>query len=178
LKSWSQRSVTHECHTPASTMSLTRQRIFGLCRRSAFTSPNIRKRQASSDSHHDHHEDSNVYPEESFNTPFWRNTVIVALAGIAVYNIIPYFDRDGTYIARYIVHYKTSSHVWADLNNKHLEQSIQAAENQLLTGSALRSPVIRMRYLSSLDYASPRNVPVGNQVDFSDLVIKKDQPWA
>ncbi|KAF8513097.1 hypothetical protein BU17DRAFT_53615 [Hysterangium stoloniferum] len=159
-------------------MSLTRQRILGLCRRSVFTTPYVRTRQASSDSHHDHHEDPNVYPEESFNTPFWRNTVIVAIAGIAIYNIVPYFDRDGTYIARYIARYKTSSHVWADINSKHLEQSIQAAENQLLTTSALRSPVIRMRYPSSLDYASSRNVPVGSQVDFSDFVVKKDEPWA
>ena len=144
------------------TMSHVRQRVFGLCRRSTRISlPASQIRHASSDPH-SHHEDTNIYPEESgsllysspflsfiscigFNTPFWRNTVIFTLLGFGIYNFAPYVDKDGTYITRYIQHYKTPNEVWTRINNKHLELSVDAAQSRLLIGSAMRPHILRMR---------------------------------
>ncbi|KAF8585936.1 hypothetical protein K439DRAFT_1008482 [Ramaria rubella] len=177
-------------------MSLARQRVLTLCRRSTCASlPAIQTRLASSDSH-SHQEDTTVYPEENFNTPFWRNTLLISLLGIGVYNLYPLLDKDGTYITRYIQLYRTPSDVWTRINEKHLEQSIEAAQGQLLITSAMRPRVHRMRnplYVStslplvlihpgldgnsSLDTASPHRVPVGGQVDMSNVQVKKDAPW-
>lgn len=144
-------------------MSLTHQRVFGVCRKSTRIPLLATPMRFASSNPHSHHDDANVYPQESmlrlylgllltkfissqaFNTPFWRNAAIVTLLGIGLYNLVPYLDKDGTYITRYIQHYATPSDVWTRINDKHLELSLDAAQGQLLIGSAMRPRVLRMR---------------------------------
>jgi hypothetical protein len=83
-----------------------------------------------------------------FNTPFWRTTAILTLLGVGLYNLVPYIDKDKTYktyVTRYIQHYATPQDVWTRINDKHLELSADAAQGQLLIGSAMRPPIMRMR---------------------------------
>ena len=80
-----------------------------------------------------------------FNTPFWRNTIILSFLGIGIYNLVPYLDKDGSYITRYIQHYATPSDVWTRINQKHLELAMQTAQGQLLIRDAERPRVFRMR---------------------------------
>ncbi|KAF8514149.1 hypothetical protein JB92DRAFT_160775 [Gautieria morchelliformis] len=159
-------------------MSLTRQRVLALSRRSTCIPLAATQLRLSSSDPHSHHDDANVYPQESFNTPFWRTTALLTLLGIGLYNLVPYIDKDKTYITRYIQHYATPRDVWARINDKHLELSADAAQGQLLIGSATRPHILRMRYPAALEYASPHNVAVGSQTDMSHVVVKKDNSWA
>ncbi|KIJ49492.1 hypothetical protein M422DRAFT_246579 [Sphaerobolus stellatus SS14] len=168
-------------------MSLARQRVLRLSARSIRVPlPTISRRLESSLSHsdhsdhsdHHHGQDSNVYPEETWNTPFWRGTVAAVLFTTGIYAAYPYLDKNGDYIQRFILRYRTPKEVWASLGSKHLEQSVKQASDALLVSEAVKSPVYRMRNPMSMDFASQHNVPVGASVDTSNVKLKKDDPWA
>ncbi|GJJ06440.1 hypothetical protein Clacol_000632 [Clathrus columnatus] len=162
--------------------TLARQRVLSTLNRTGKKARTlVLTRCASTGSHSHHHEDqhdSTVYPEESFNTPFWRATAIAAVIGFGAYKVVPLLDEDGTYITRYIQQYRTSPEVWNDINSKHLKQTIGAAEDQLVTHNALRPVVHRLRHPATMEYASARNVPVGVDNVLRDVVVKRDESWS
>jgi len=118
------------------------------------------------------------YPEETFNTPFWRRTALTILLGVAIYQAYPYLDEDGDYITRYLAYYQPDPRIWKIYETLGVYAAIRKANGQLLIESAQKSPIHRLRNPMSLDYASTRNVPVGSQVDVSKVQVKRSDTWA
>ncbi|KAK4057199.1 hypothetical protein OIO90_001694 [Microbotryomycetes sp. JL221] len=128
-----------------------------------------------------------VYPEEGFNAPFWTKLAIGGLALALVLRLAPAppeatgqdEDADNNqapWITRYITHNLTpATDLWKQRNERHLELSIEAANDKLLFQEAEKPKIRRLRYLGSFDQASPNLIPVGSQADLSDLVIKHEK---
>jgi len=68
----------------------------------------------------------------------------------------------------------TPSDIWKERNEDHLELSVDAAKARLLTGTATRPVVPRIRFTGRFEDASPHKQVVGEDVDLSGLVIKSD----
>ncbi|KAJ3506728.1 hypothetical protein NLJ89_g6705 [Agrocybe chaxingu] len=130
---------------------------------------------ASSASHdhqdHDHHheQDSTVYPAESFGGRFWRNVVLVSIAGAVGLKYAPE-PSENVYLTRWIAMYTAPRDYWLSLNAKHTAQQEEYARVGLLVNDAQRPPVHRFRYPQMLDQASAFLVPVGSDVDVSSVV--------
>jgi len=141
----------------------------------------IRRRAASthaSDDHGHHHTHDNYqYSPEGFFTPFWRNTVILSFLGYGVYRFMPsrtsLDGKEGSLTSR-IRNTLTPADTWKERNEKHLALSLEAAEAKHLTGSARRPLMPRTRYPGKFEDASPHKQAVGDQIDFSTLLIKED----
>ncbi|WWC92555.1 uncharacterized protein L201_007514 [Kwoniella dendrophila CBS 6074] len=153
------------------------------------------KRASHDDSHHQHGEGSDdAYTTESFFTPFWRNTIILTAVTVLVYPYLPstsnlnqittspslnpdFFQKSTTnkelpYITRLLTKITPESKIWTERNDKHLQLSKDAAETKLLFQEAERPKVLRMRYPSSFEQASPHNIAVGSQTDLKDLKVQ------
>ncbi|PWN27596.1 hypothetical protein BDZ90DRAFT_232024 [Jaminaea rosea] len=157
-------------------------------RRSFHASP-ARKDAAHSSGGHG----SEEYAPETFATPFWRNIFLFTLGGFGLYRFSllgaethstrqPGGDdlehEEGNddkrpFLTRYIENYTTSSDTWKQNQERHLELSKQAAERKLFLQDAEMAPVRRMRYIQTFQQASPHLNKVGDQVDLSDLEIRK-----
>ncbi|KAI5481165.1 hypothetical protein MNV49_005600 [Pseudohyphozyma bogoriensis] len=149
----------------------------------AAARPSLRSASAPSLSRaaHDHaHADSNagdVFPEEGFNAPFWRNGVIFALSLALVYRLTPAASADSNEespITKYLAFHMPDKQLWVDRSVKHLEMAKQAADDRLLFQEAESSKVKRIKYPGVFQQASP-NFAVGSQADLSDLVIKSER---
>ncbi|PPQ99729.1 hypothetical protein CVT24_009712 [Panaeolus cyanescens] len=129
-------------------MSLARRAVFSAAR---LTKPTcvVQRRAASSSSHddHGHHEehDSTVYPSEGFGNTFWRNVVLISLAGVAAAKFAP-APNDEVYLTRWIAMYTSPRDYWLELNAKHTAQQAQVSEDHLLVGDAHRPAIHRFRY--------------------------------
>ncbi|KAG6813659.1 hypothetical protein H0H92_008896 [Tricholoma furcatifolium] len=133
----------------------------------------VSRRNASSSAHDNHHhEDSNEhYPKEEFSGPVWRNTVLAALAVVAVYKYAPEATED-TYLTRWIALYSTPREKLLEIAVKHTDLSANDCEINYLQSNASVPPVRRYRYPQSLDKGSPFMVPIGGTVDTSNVVVK------
>ncbi|WVQ95423.1 hypothetical protein IAU59_002520 [Kwoniella sp. CBS 9459] len=162
-------------------------------RRSISTSP---RRSAGHDDHsHGHAEtgDSDAYTNESFFTPVWRNTFILVTASILIYPYLPSPSSSTTspsldpetfsqiakskdssipWLTKKLADITPEAKVWTERNDKHLELTKEAAETKLLFQEAERPKVLRMRYPSAFEQASPHNIPVGSQADLTDLKVQ------
>ncbi|GAA5881409.1 hypothetical protein JCM1840_007559 [Sporobolomyces johnsonii] len=130
---------------------------------------------------HAHPEPStDVFPQEGFNAPLWRNLSLAAI-GLAIYlRVAPSSSSDAEpsepWLTRYIAHnLAPSADKYRERNNHHLELAKQAADDKLLFQDAERQRIRRMKYLGSFGQASPNLIPVGSQADLSDLVIKSEK---
>lgn len=104
-----------------------------------------------------------------FNTPIWRNTILLMIGAVGIYRVstlhgdIPTITRsvdpdshdeegqeDGEdkrpFLTRYIDYYSTPSTVWKERNERHLDAVREKAEEKLLFQDAERPPVHRFRY--------------------------------
>ncbi|WWC72797.1 uncharacterized protein I206_106761 [Kwoniella pini CBS 10737] len=150
------------------------------------------KRASHDDSHHGHGEGAeDAYTTESFFTPFWRNTLILTTISILAYPYLPSTSTNTTspsldpetwskstkdnslpVVTRLLAQITPKAEVWTQRNDKHLELSKEAAETKLLFQEAERPKVLRMRYPSSFEQASPHNIAVGSQADLTDLKVQ------
>ncbi|UZJ51201.1 hypothetical protein CBS101457_000521 [Exobasidium rhododendri] len=146
-----------------------------------------------------HHEEEEHYPSEGFNSPIWRNTLLLAIASAGIYRFsITHADphparssssgrsapgnesEDDTndddnrpFLTRYIDYYSTPAQFWKERNERHLDFVREKAEERLLFQDAERPPVHRLRYANTFEQASPHCLAVGAQADLSDLKVKR-----
>nr|ODN74929.1 hypothetical protein L203_06612 [Cryptococcus depauperatus CBS 7841] len=134
---------------------------------------------------------SDAYTTETFFSPSWRNAFLFFTASLLIY---PYLSSPSTKpispsldpeafeearkdqslpaLTRWLANQISKAEVWKKRNDKHLELSKEAAETKLLFQEAERPRIWRMRYPSSFEQASPYNIPVGSQIDLSDLKVQ------
>ncbi|KAI0334941.1 hypothetical protein GY45DRAFT_1293768 [Cubamyces sp. BRFM 1775] len=137
----------------------------------------IQRRAASSHSHdehhHEEHHDTNEYPAEVFNTPFWRRAALAAVGVVAFYKFAP-APGDENPIAKYIARTMTPAEVWKNLAWNHLVLSTQVSDETKLVTTAKPPPVHRYRFPQRMDMYSAHLQPVGIKLDASDVVVKRD----
>ena len=151
-----------------------------------------------------------------FHGPFWRNTALAVLLSFAVYTVslshapaakpinleqshdpneqpVEAKDKDMPYLTRYLAYHMPREGLWKERNDKHLELTVKAAEDQLLVQDAQRPKIRRLRYAGAFEQASPHGqfwasirlelghslmqytlagIPVGSTIDLSDLQVK------
>ncbi|KAJ3547653.1 hypothetical protein NM688_g5378 [Phlebia brevispora] len=142
----------------------------------------VPRRSASSSSavtehdHHDehHHEDNTVYPPETFANKYWRNFVLVTLAGLAIYKYAPSPEEESL-VSRLVAHYKPPAELWQQINSEHIAQSAESQTGALLVASAKVNSVHRYRFPQMLDQHSAFCQPVGLGVDMSNVAVKTDK---
>ncbi|KAI0371132.1 hypothetical protein BV20DRAFT_965803 [Pilatotrama ljubarskyi] len=136
----------------------------------------IQRRAASShahdEHHHEEHHDTNEYPPEVFNTPFWRRVALASLGVIAFYKYAP-APGDENPIAKYVARTMTPAQVWKNTGFKHLLLSAQGSDETLLVADAKPPVVHRYRFPQKLDMYSPHANPVGLKLDAGDIVVKR-----
>ncbi|KAF9244848.1 hypothetical protein BU15DRAFT_85705 [Melanogaster broomeanus] len=135
----------------------------------------IQSRFASHDSHAhgDHVDHAHYHPEAGFSTPFWRNTFLLSLAGVAFYKWAPSPDED-VYLTRWIALYATPREILAKLNEKHLLQSQQVTDNATIQARGMRPGMIRYRYPQSVEQASPHLQAIGSVPEVSHIAVRSD----
>ncbi|KAI0769310.1 hypothetical protein BD413DRAFT_81224 [Trametes elegans] len=137
----------------------------------------IQRRAASShahdEHHHEEHHDTNEYPLETFNTPFWRGAVLATLGFVAFYKYAPE-PNDQNLIARFVNSAKTPEEVWKDISFKHLLLSAQASDERLLVTDAKPPVVHRFRFPQRFEMFSPNSHPVGLKIEVGDVHVKRD----
>jgi hypothetical protein len=125
-----------------------------------------------------------------FSWTFWRNSILTALVAVGFWNYAPAPGED-VYLTRWIAMYHTSTEEWLRLNLKHLVQSQQESQGIRLLTDARRPPMYRYRFpqlvpqlhlcasfepksfvYRRFEHYSSHRVPVGSQVDTSDLRVK------
>ncbi|KDN51380.1 hypothetical protein K437DRAFT_254787 [Tilletiaria anomala UBC 951] len=133
---------------------------------------------------------------EGFSAPIWRNTFFLLIAGVVAYRLsemqastssahsshVNADEHDDSeeaadtrpFLTRYIAYYTTPADVWKRRNAKHYELVKEEAEKKLFFQDAERPPVHRFRYPQTFEQASPHGLPVGAQVDLSDLKVKTE----
>lgn len=125
------------------------------------------------DAHHDDHHghgpvDTNVYPEDSFRAPIWRNFVLVSVLGVAVAKFLPDDWRENNFILRAWRHHGyVEPEVYRERNIKHLEQSVVQAHDKLILEHAERPKKRQWAYQGYTDSGCPHGVPVGTSVSFN-----------
>jgi len=156
-----------------------------LIRRAALTTVrsktilSTQRRTASSSNDHGHHEehhDSTVYPVEGFGNAFWRNVLLLSLAGVATYKYAPRADDD-LYLTRWIKMYTNSREHWLQLNAKHTAQQMEVSHTGMLLSDAQRPAVHRFRYPQALIQRSPFLNAVGSHVDMEGVVLRGEKEF-
>ncbi|AFR98235.1 hypothetical protein C343_06211 [Cryptococcus neoformans C23] len=151
-------------------------------------------RRAAHSDHHGAEDQSDTHTNESFFTPSWRNAFIILTASILIYPYLPSpsnkpaspsldpeafaaarKDEALPALTRWLAKQTEKAEVWAQRNEKHLELTKEAAETKLLFQEGERPKVLRMRYPSSFEQASPHSIAVGSQADLSDLKVRPAQ---
>ncbi|KAI0645395.1 hypothetical protein C8Q79DRAFT_1001015 [Trametes meyenii] len=122
--------------------------------------------------HHEEHHDTNEYPPEVFNTPFWRRAALAAVGVVAFYKFAP-APGDDNFIAKYISRTMTPAEVYRNLSFKHLVLSAQGSDETLLVTDAKPPVVHRYRFPQKLEMYSPHAQPVGLKLDASDVVVRR-----
>jgi len=134
------------------------------------------RRTASSSHDHGHHEDSTVYPPEGFGNAFWRNVLLLSLAGVATCKYAPRADED-LYLTRWIKMYSYSRDQWIELNAKHTAQQMEWSHTGLLFSDAQRPAAHRFRYPQAMVQSSPFLNAVGSHVDMEGVVLRGDKEF-
>ncbi|PWN90094.1 hypothetical protein FA10DRAFT_104031 [Acaromyces ingoldii] len=144
-------------------------------------------------------DDDETYPSEGFSAPIWRNTVLFVIAATGIYRFSnlhadphpsrasssgrsapgneseddEHDDDNRPFLTRYMDYYFTPASFWKERNERHLDYVRERAEEKLLFQDAERPPIHRLRYPSTFEQASPHRISAGDQVDLSDLHVKK-----
>ncbi|KAK4698826.1 hypothetical protein P7C70_g7443, partial [Phenoliferia sp. Uapishka_3] len=121
----------------------------------ARPTPVLSRATLSRPSSHDHHAPASasdeVYPEEGFTKPIWRNLALGALAVALAYRLAPasapVTEENPHPITSYIAANMPAAGQWKANATKHLELAKEAADDKLLFQEAERPKVRRLRYL-------------------------------
>ncbi|TYJ51686.1 hypothetical protein B9479_007736 [Cryptococcus floricola] len=137
--------------------------------------------------------ESDTYTKESFLNPKWRNALLLLTTSLLLLPHLPApskshlspslspeafqaarRDVEGElpWLTRWFVRETEKAEVWRERADRHLELEKERADGRLLVQEAERPRVLRMRYPSRFEQASPFNIPVGSQVDLSDLKVR------
>jgi len=103
--------------------------------------------------------------------------VFTALAVFSPFDMLPGASKDdeeAPWLTRVIAHNAPSRETWQKLNERHLQQTEQLAQNTQLVQHAKQPTVLRYRYTNGFSQVSPHRLPVGGTTDISDLEIKHD----
>ncbi|KAF8972969.1 hypothetical protein BDZ97DRAFT_1649328 [Flammula alnicola] len=154
-------------------MSLARRALLVASRSKPVFTTQTRAASSSSHDHHEdaHHEDSTVYPAETFGTALWRNVLLASVAGVAIFKYAPVADEN-VYLTRWIAMYKTPRDYWLSLNATHTVQAEEIAQGTILMNDASTPAIHRFTYPQSMLQASPFMNGVGLSVDMSGVVPK------
>jgi len=161
-----------------STMMFIRRAALTTTTRSTILSTQRRAASSSHDHghHHQEHHDSTVYQPEGFGNAFWRNILLLSLAGVATYNYAPRPD-DNLYLTRWIKMYMSSRDHWLTLNAKHTAQQMEVSHAGMLLSDAQRPAVHRFRYPQSMVQSSPFLNAVGSHVDMEGIVLRGEKEF-
>ncbi|KAI8993778.1 hypothetical protein BD414DRAFT_435959 [Trametes punicea] len=137
----------------------------------------IQRRAASTQTHEEHHHeehhDTNEYPPEVFNTPFWRRVALVAVGVVAFYKYAP-APGDDNPIAKYLSRSQVPAEVYKEAAFKHLLLAAQGSDETLLVADSKPPVVHRLRFPQRLEMYSPHSQPVGLKIHAGDVVVKRD----
>ncbi|KAI0655945.1 hypothetical protein C8Q70DRAFT_922624 [Cubamyces menziesii] len=127
----------------------------------------IQRRAASSHSHdehhHEEHHDTNEYPPEVFNTPFWRRAALAAVGVVAFYKFAP-APGDENPIGKFIARTMTPAEVWRNAGWKHLVLSKEVSEETKLVTTAKPPPVHRYRFPQCVYLSFAAAMPCWNHI--------------
>lgn len=121
-----------------------------------------------------------------FHGPFWRNSFLAVILSFAVYTVslshapaakpinleeshdpndtpVEAKDKSMPYLTRYLAYHMPREGMWKERNDRHLELTVKAAEDQLLIQDAQRPKIRRLRYAGSFEQASPHGEPANAQ---------------
>ncbi|WVQ77617.1 hypothetical protein IAR50_007305 [Cryptococcus sp. DSM 104548] len=149
-------------------------------------------RRAGHEEHHGAEEgEADYYTKESFLNPKWRNVLLLTTAAALIFPYLPTpskanlsptlspeefaaarRDEQLPWLTRWFVRETEKAEVWKERADRHLELTKEGADMKLLFQEAERPKVLRMRYPSRFEQASPFNIGVGSQVDLSDLKVR------
>ncbi|ORZ14666.1 hypothetical protein BCR42DRAFT_353992 [Absidia repens] len=118
-----------------------------------------------------------VTKEETFGNNVWRNTILLAIAGVVWYRVDQRMTDQGEEkhpFTRWIEFHMNKSHENDQIAQANLENANKIAEYRLVYQDAQRPPIYRMRYPESFERASPRALVAGTHCDTSDMVIRKN----
>ncbi|ORY26787.1 hypothetical protein BCR39DRAFT_540216 [Naematelia encephala] len=156
------------------------------------------RRAAHHDHHDDHHHshphedvDPDVYTHPSFLTPAWRNTALFFAILVVAWPYIPSppeghcspnytpekfkswrTDPNIPFLTRLIARWTEDAEVVKARNDKHLELEYKASQRRLLFSDAQRPKVMPVDP-RLFDLESKFSIPVGTQLDLSDVKGKK-----
>ncbi|KAI9067124.1 hypothetical protein FKP32DRAFT_1588936 [Trametes sanguinea] len=137
----------------------------------------IQRRAASShahdEHHHEEHHDTNEYPPEVWNTPFWRRVALAAVGVVAFYKYAP-APGDENPIAKYIARSMASPEALKEASFKHLLLCAQGSDETLLVADSKPPVVHRLRFPQRLEMHSPHSLPVGMKLSTEGVVVKRD----
>jgi hypothetical protein len=122
---------------------------------------------------------SHAEPEpETFGNRFWTRLLLTAVIGAGFYRINDYLTRDGnphpftTFIGSYLKDYDGT--LVYDVEKQSIPIRQQHANDQLILQNRPfnRTPVGRFSFPDTFSRASDFLIPVGSQVDVSDIKMK------
>ncbi|SAM09717.1 hypothetical protein [Absidia glauca] len=151
--------------------TLLRSQAPKLNRPALRTSNNIiRKRWASTES-----TSNEAVKEETFSNNVWRNTIILAIAGVVWYRVDERMTDQGDEkhpFTRWIEFHMNKSHENDEIAQANLDNANKIAEYRLVYQDAQRPPIYRMRYPEAFERASPRALVAGTHCDLSDVNVR------
>lgn len=158
-------------------MMLIRRVALTTTRSTAILSTQRRTASSSHDhGHHGEHHDSTAYPPEGFGNPFWRNILLLSLAGVAACKYAPRADDD-LYLTQWIKMYTHSRDHWLALNAKHTAQQMEVSHAGMLLSDAQKPAAQRFRYPQALIQSSPFLHAVGSHVDMEGVVLRGEREF-
>ncbi|WFD26364.1 hypothetical protein MNAN1_001343 [Malassezia nana] len=119
------------------------------------------------------------YPSEGFRSPLWKYALLALVGGVVAVNVRSGKKEEGEskkpYLTELIESFFVPVEEVQEENRKHLEWSMKKAEAQLLFQDAQKPQAHRFKFPAALDQYPRRNVPVGSQLDASDIQPNKER---
>ncbi|WFD18667.1 hypothetical protein MCAP1_000874 [Malassezia caprae] len=119
------------------------------------------------------------YPSEGFNSSLWKYALLALVGGIVAVRMGPAKKQEGEEKKPYLTELIESLFVPVEdvqkENRKHLDWSMKKAEAQLLFQDAQKPPAHRFKFPAALDQYPQRSIPVGAQIDASDIQPNKER---
>ncbi|KAI8338867.1 hypothetical protein BC941DRAFT_421435 [Chlamydoabsidia padenii] len=113
--------------------------------------------------------------EETFGNNVWRNTIVLAIAGVIWYRVDERLTDQGDEkhpFTRWIEFHMNKSHENDEIAEAQLANANKIADYRLVYQEAQRPPIHRMRYPESFERASPRALVAGTHCDLSDVNVR------
>ncbi|SHO76761.1 Uncharacterized protein MSYG_1100 [Malassezia sympodialis ATCC 42132] len=117
------------------------------------------------------------YPSEGFNSSLWKYALLALVGGIVAVRARPATKQEETkpYLTELLESLFVPKEEVQEENRKHLDWSMKKAEAQLLFQDAQKPPAHRFKFPAALDQYPQRSIPVGSQLDASDIQPNKER---